>query len=88
VHARRFFKPLISVMLAHKSKAKLNSFSRIAICQMGSVPKRWIPDLSYGADWSVDALDVFFSEDDFGLSAVLVLAAFFEVALLGADLLA
>ena len=55
---------------------------------MGSVPKRWIAELSYGADWSVDALDVFFSEDDFGLSAVLVSAVFFEVALLGAGLLA
>ena len=45
-------------------------------------------ELSYGADWSVVALDVFFSEDDFGLSAVSVLPVFFEVALLGLDLLA
>jgi hypothetical protein len=55
---------------------------------VGSVHKIWIKDLSYGVDWSVDALDVFFSEDDFGLSAVLVLSVFFEVAPLGLDLLA
>ena len=88
LQVRRPFKPLISLMLLGKFLAMLRSFSGIAIYQVGSLPKRWAKALSLGADGSLADLDVFFAEDDFGLSAVLFLSVFFEVVLLGRDLLA
>lgn len=51
-------------------------------------PKKWIKELRYGVDWSVDPLDVFFSEEDFEASGFLAGSALFEVVLLGRDPLA
>ena len=55
---------------------------------MGPVAKRGIKERRYGTDWSVEALDVFFLEDDLGLSAFLPGSDSFEVLLLGRDPLA
>jgi hypothetical protein len=60
----------------------------MAICRVGSVPKKWLVELGYGADLSVDALDGFFSGAEVGLSVVLFVSVFGEVVLLGLDLLA